>query len=272
VRVEAATPKIDVNVPQLAPPTVQVAAAAPKVDIHIPVGPAPTVNVNTPPLAPPNITVNPPAPNVTIIDRQIEKPAEKPALAEAAPKVAAHASALKVEPAPTAVSTPADSVVPIETAKPSLPAAPPAAPPPAVGPKVEPTPAKAKAVEAAPPTPEPTIDNLYQYATRYVELYCTKHGMDPLAEARRWNKVWQAGVEQSISDNIDSSEQSYINRIVIAKRDYFNLATATPDKIVEACRILLRYRDGQLSWLQAMKDALTNENLRKTMTLLAAGP
>src|SRR5579862_4783349 len=49
VRVEAATPKIDVNVPQQLPPNVQVSTAPAKVDVHIPVGPAPTVTVNASP-------------------------------------------------------------------------------------------------------------------------------------------------------------------------------------------------------------------------------
>ena len=49
-------------------------------------------------------------------------------------------------------------------------------------------------------------------------------------------------------------------------------ADLNDEKICEACRIMLRYRDGQLAWLQAMKDALTNENLKKTMAFLAQGP
>lgn len=119
---------------------------------------------------------------------------------------------------------------------------------------------------------EPTLDNLYARATQYIDRYCQKRGLDSNSEARRWNAMWRSNVEQAINDNIDSSEQSYINRIVIAKRDYFNMRSASPEKIVEACRILLRYRDGQLAWLQAMKDALTNDNLRKTMVFLAQGP
>ena len=269
VRVESATPKIDVNVPQAAPPSVQIATQAPRVDVHVPVGPAPTVTVNTPPPLAPNITVNPPPASVTIIDRHDEKQTPAgPFVPPEMPKSATPNLSPKVDPAATAVSTPADAVVTQPESTKQTPAAP-ATIPAAPAPKID-TPVKAKAADAVPA--EPTLDNLYQCATRYIDLYCTKHGLDPLAETRRWNKTWQSSVEQSIADNIDSGEQSYINRTVIAKRDCFNLATATPDKIVEACRILLRYRDGQLAWLQAMKDALTNENLRKSITLLAAGP
>jgi hypothetical protein len=132
----------------------------------------------------------------------------------------------------------------------------------------------ASSASADPLGNEPSLDNLYAHATRYIDLYCHKHGLDPSNESRRWNSTWRSSVEQALSDNVDSSEQSYINRIVVAKRDYFNLGPgqASPEKVVEACRILLRYRDGQLAWLQAMKDALTNENMKKTMAFLAQGP
>ena len=73
---------------------------------------------------------------------------------------------------------------------------------------------------------EPSLDTLYAYATRYVDSYCQKRGLDPANEDRRWNNTWKANVEQAVSDNIDSSEQSYINRMVISKRDYFNLELA----------------------------------------------
>ena len=277
VRVESATPKIDVNVPQAAPPNIQIATQPPKIDVHVPVGPAPTVTVNTPPPVAPNITVNPPPASVTIIDRNDQKQTPGPFVAPETPKSAIPNLSPKVDPAPTAISTPADAVVTQPESIKQTPATPATAPSPAAPAAKIDTSVKAKAADAAKSDSsvvpaEPTLDNLYQCATRYIDLYCNKHGLDPITEARRWNKMWQSSVEQSIADNIDSSEQSYINRTVIAKRDCFNLSTATPDKIVEACRILLRYRDGQLAWLQAMKDALTNDNLRKSITLLATGP
>ena len=119
---------------------------------------------------------------------------------------------------------------------------------------------------------EPTLDTLYHCANTYIESYCRKHGLDPVNETNKWDRKWHSGLEQAIADNIDTGEQSYINRMVISKRDYFNVEKTSPDKIVEACRLLLRYRDGQLAWLQAMKDAMTKENLKKTVAFLAAGP
>ena len=263
VRVQAAPPKIDITVPQAAPPNINVSAAAPNVDVHVPQMLPPTVTVNTPQLAPPNITVNPPAATVTVIDRRegehgalLAAENVKPGNPATKAQIVSEKPAAPMAPEKAAL-TPAGKPTSeaIHLATPDVHAAVPVA--------------KAPEVEAP---IEPTLDNLYTYATRYVEMYCQKRGLDPQTEGRRWNRVWQSNVDQAIADNIDSSEQSYINRIVITKRDYFNLNTATPEKIVEACRIMLRYRDGQLAWLQAMKDALTNENLKKTMSFLAQGP
>jgi hypothetical protein len=255
VRVQGVQPKIDVNVPQGPAPNVHVSATAPQVDVHVPPAPPvlppmitvntpptapPMITVNTPPVAPPNITVNPSPATVTVIDRrEIDKP--KTELAAAPAPVPAPAPQKPAESAVALKSSSAAASAPV-VAKPSDPLG-----------------------------NEPTLDNLYAHAARYIDLYCHKHGLDPASETRRWNNVWRSKLDQAISDNIDSSEQSYINRVVIAKRDCF-APTASPDKVVEACRLMLRYRDGQLAWLQAMKDALTNENLKKTMSFLAQGP
>ena len=255
--VQTAPPKIDINVPQAAPPNINVSSTAPRVDVHVPQQAAPTVTVNTPPQAPPNITVNPPAATVTILDK---RDAEKSPGAKAATPTLATTEK---------VVTPAAPPAPVEKATPATPAKPTSEAARLDKPDTHAAAAMAKTDSLA---DEPTLDNLYAYATRYVDTYCKQRGMDPNNEARRWNRVWQSNVEQAIADNIDSSEQSYINRVVITKRDYFNLNTASPEKICEACRIMLRYRDGQLAWLQAMKDALTNENLKKTMAFLAQGP
>jgi hypothetical protein len=96
-------------------------------------------------------------------------------------------------------------------------------------------------------------------------------GLNPAEETRRWTKRWMENVEQAMSDG-DSSEQQYINRVTIAKRDCFNIEKAAVEKVVEGCRILLRYRDGNFTWLSAMREALTRENLKKTLVFLNAGP
>jgi hypothetical protein len=263
VRVQTSPPKIDINVPQSAPPNINVSSTAPKVDIHVPQLQPPTVTVNTPQLAPPNITVNPPAATVTVIEKR--EGDHTPLLASETLKPAATKPQIVSErPAASAPIVQQEKTAPVIPGKPTSEAIH------LSSPDLHSAVPVAKA-EAEPPA-EPTLENLYSYATRYVDMYCQKRGLDSLVEARRWNRMWQSNVDQAIADNIDSSEQSYINRIVITKRDYFNLNTATPEKIVEACRIMLRYRDGQLAWLQAMKDSLTNENLKKTMAFLAQGP
>jgi len=274
VNVAPPAPQIAVNVPQAAPPTVAVNAVAPKVDVHLPQQAAPTVTVNPPSMPAPHITVNPPPASVTVIkeerervfaDRSDRMERERPT-AQTVAAVPPPSIAGDVKPA---IATPPAAPVKAPEVKPAEPARTepnksssltPAAPAPAAAPVAR------KELE------EPTVDTLYTYATRYIDDYCKKKGLDPDAESRKWNRTWKANVDQAINDNIDSGEQSYINRVVISKRDHFNLDNATPEKVVEACRILLRYRDAQLAWLQAMKDGMTRENLKKTVAFLAAGP
>jgi len=274
VNVSAQTPRIDVNVPQAAPPIVSVNATAPMVDVHVPQQAAPMVTVNPPSMPAPHITVNPPPASVTVIreekfERQdrvyTERPFDRPLVQTVA---AAPAGAIAGDLKPAA-STPPASAAPAKApeAKPAEPAKTESNKSSSLTPAPVPAPAKAKAE-----LEEPSVDILYAYANKYVDAYCKKRGLDPAAESRKWNNTWKSNVEQSINDNIDSGEQSYINRVVISKRDHFNLENATPEKVVEACRILLRYRDAQLAWLQALQDGMTKENLRKTVAFLAQGP
>ncbi|HYF49401.1 MAG TPA: hypothetical protein VEJ63_08345 [Planctomycetota bacterium] len=280
VNVAAPTPRIDVNVPQAAPPTVAVNATAPKVDVHVPQAAPAAVTVNPPSMPAPHITVNPPPASVTVIkeekhERYAERVMERPVaqtVAAVAPASNADIKPAVAAPAPAA-PVKAPEVKPVEPAK-TEPNKSSSINVPTVGPSVTASAPVAEPAKAEAPKDiaEPTLDTLYTYASKYVDSYCRKKGLDPDAEAKKWNRNWKANVEQSISDNIDSGEQSYINRVVIAKRDHFTLENASPEKVVEACRILLRYRDGQLAWLQAMQDAMTKENLRKTVAFLAAGP
>lgn len=118
-----------------------------------------------------------------------------------------------------------------------------------------------------------SLELLYEHAEMYVAAYCEQKGLDPKAEEKKWLKKWQESCQQAISDNTDSSEQSYINRMVLQKRDCFDTEKADADKIVEGCRILLRYRDAELYFLQAMKDALSEPvTVRKLVSFLAEGP
>ena len=230
VTVSAATPKVDVNVPQGPAPVITV---TPKVDVNVPQAPPPAVNISAPPAV------------VTVLDRRAEEtepPDETP---------------IQALPQPGA-----------------MPAVVPAAPSsPAEAPKATPVsaPVEGNKTSRLLKDEELTLDTLYAYAERYVESYCRKNKLDAQAESRKWNERWKQRVDQAINDGTDSSEQTFINRTVVAKRNCFDLEKATPEQIVEGCRMMLRYRDGQLAWLQAMKDAITQENMKKTLVFLAAG-
>ena len=234
VNVTAAQPRVDVNVPAAAP-QIQVTAAPPKIDVNVPQAAAPNVNVTTPPAT------------VTVLDRRSD--------------------------GDTHVETKPEKPEKKETARPAEPVKP-AAPAPAA-PKTEQTPKTSSLVpipvKAAVSDDEMSLETLYSYAEKYIDSYCRKNNLDAALEAKKWQNAWKRNLDQAVSDNIDSSEQTYINRIVVAKRNCFDIEKATPEQIVEGCRIMLRYRDGQLAWLQAMKDAVTNENMKKTLVFLAAG-
>jgi hypothetical protein len=231
INVTAAMPRIDVNVPQQQPPSIQVSSAPPKIDINVPQAAPPAVNVSTPPAV------------VRVLHTNGETD-EK--------------GALPVDRRPMLP----DIHQPIEvlegaSSKSSLK-------------DIKPYDAHMRTM-ASVREDELTLDTLYKYAEKYVESYCRKNNLDPVAEQNRWLSNWKHGLDQSIKDEIDTGEQSYINRMVLTKRDCFDLEKATPEKIVEGCRLMLRYRDGQLAWLQAMKDAATHDNLKKTLVFLAAG-
>jgi len=222
------------------PTNVVVTPAVPKIDVNVPQGPAPRVevtaatprvDVNVPQAAPPTINVSTPPAVVTVI-REGEK-VEKPVMT---PPV-------QVKPVVVPMQSPASTLAPD------------------------------KKVNAAPAfrDDELTLDTLYRYAEKYIESYCRKNGLDVAAEGERWNKKWQRSLDQAMADNTDSGEQSFINRVAVEKRTCFDIEKATPEQVVEGCRIMLRYRDGKLAWLKAMQDAVTSDGLKKTLVFLAAG-
>jgi len=231
VTVSAATPKIDVNVPQ--GPVPQVNVSAPRVDVNVPQMQPPAVNVTTPPAV------------VTVLDRRAE---------ETEPL---DATPLHTLPNPADIKKGATPRTHIDAPK-AIPVSAPAE-------------NNKTSVRPGATTEDLSLDTLYRYAERYVESYCKKNSLDAPVEMKQWNERWKQRVEQAIADGTDSSEQTFINRTVVAKRNCFDLEKASPEQIVEGCRIMLRYRDGQLAWLQAMKDAITQENMKKTLVLLAAG-
>jgi hypothetical protein len=118
-----------------------------------------------------------------------------------------------------------------------------------------------------------TIDDLYRAAEKYLEAYCLKKGLNPKKESERWYFNWKSRLKQAQHDSIDTDEQSFINRMVVDNSDYFDKDNATPEKIVEGCRILLRYRDGNLKLYSKLNNKLMkDDNLKKALTFLVAGP
>jgi hypothetical protein len=130
-------------------------------------------------------------------------------------------------------------------------------------PKVDSKPVPASIVEPHAEA-DVSIDSLYSCAEKYIETQCKKTGLDPVAENAKWLKKWQGRITDSGLD-----EQELLNRTIVDSRDCFDVQKATPEKIVEACRLMLRYRDAKLQWLQALKDAVTHDNLQKTIAVLS---
>jgi hypothetical protein len=259
VTVAAATPTIEVNVPQQPAPKIQVSATVPNVDVNVPQALPPTINVTTPPAV------------VTVLERG-EKSSAKLVSTEAVEKT------IPVTASPDTTTNDNKAIKPTETK--------PAETPPNLTPESgSPAPSSepSKKTSDAPTgssgvaqklnvrDEDLTLETLYDYAEKYIESYCQKNNLDVSSESTKWMKRWNQGVEQAIRDNTDSDEQSYINRVTITKRECFDIEKATPEKIVEGCRIMLRYRDGQFAWLKAMRDAVTNESLKKTLVFLSAG-
>lgn len=219
---------------------ITVTAAAPHIDVHVPAQAAPEIkvtaaqpriDVNVPAQLPPVVNVSTPPATVTVLDKRDGDKKE-----------------LEIQ----AVHAPAEAPKPIPVALPV---------------KTE----KTSSATTLPIDEETSIDTLYKTAESYIASYCAKNKLDSAAENRKWNAKWQSRVEQAINDNTDSSEQNYINRTVIAERANFLMDKATPEQIVEACRLFLRYRDGGFTMLAAMNEALTKDNLKKTVVFLAAG-
>jgi hypothetical protein len=228
------------------PTPIHVSSAAPKIEVNVPQAPAPKVevtsaapkvDVHVPAGAPPTVNVSTPPATVTVLDKRDPEskafvvPVSAPAASPAVPIPA------KFEQTTPAVVPDAQGAAPV-------------------------------AVKAA---DVKDLETLYAYAERYIESYCRKNGLDPAAESKKWQTKWSSQVETAMRDGTANDEQAYINRVVVDKRDCFDLDKATPEKIVEGCRLMLRYRDAKLTWIQAMKDAATIENLQKTVAFLAAG-
>lgn len=194
---------------------------------------------------------------------------------QAAPKVEVSAPRIDVH-VPTAaaptinVTTPPATVTVVEREKEKEKESKPA-PAPTTTPKAE-----TKTVPASLETKERSeakaevidIDSLYANAERYIESYCKKTGLDPIAEQSKWDAAWKGRVATAVNDG--GTEQSLMDRTIVDSRACFDL-NAPPEKVVEGCRLMLRIRDAKLAMLDAMKNALTRDNLIKTIAFLQTG-
>jgi hypothetical protein len=202
-------------------------------------------------------------PAVTIAVPQA--PAPKVEVSSSAPHIDVH---VPTAAAPTVnVTTPPATVTVVERAeKADAPKAIPVAPAPKV--ETKPIPASLETKQHSEAKEDISIDALYAYAEKYIDSYCRKSSLDPDSEQRKWDTKWKSRVATAVNDG--GSEQSLMDRTIIDYRDCFDLNSA-PDRVVEGCRLLLRIRDAKLGMLDAMKNAMTRENLMKTVAFLQAG-
>ncbi|MCW8130717.1 MAG: hypothetical protein KIS92_10235 [Planctomycetota bacterium] len=110
-----------------------------------------------------------------------------------------------------------------------------------------------------------TIDDLYPVAERFVTEFCKKNNLDGAAETRKWMESWNSRVRE------EGDEQRLANRVLIEKRDCFNVEKARPDQVVDACRLMLRYRDAKLALPTIFKENVTADSLLKIKKYLETG-
>lgn len=110
-----------------------------------------------------------------------------------------------------------------------------------------------------------TINDLYPVAERFVNEYCKKSNLDSAAEEKKWMDAWNTRVKE------EGDEQILANRVLIEKRESFNVEKAKPEQVVEACRLMLRYRDARLSLPSVFKENVTAGALLKIKRYLEAG-
>ncbi|MBI3832517.1 MAG: hypothetical protein HY291_23545 [Planctomycetes bacterium] len=110
-----------------------------------------------------------------------------------------------------------------------------------------------------------TINDLFPIAERFVGDYCKKCNLDVAAEDRKWMDAWNSRVKE------EGDEQVLANRVLIEKRESFNVEKAKPEQVVEACRLMLRYRDAKLSLPTVFKENVTAGALLKIKRYLETG-
>lgn len=124
---------------------------------------------------------------------------------------------------------------------------------------------------AAAPFVPTKIEDLYGLADKFISCYCMCRSIDETEFRSKWLKKYTNGLDTAMMDD-NTTEQSYINRLVIAKRGCFNLDKASKEDVIEACFILLRFRDTNLTILSALRDKATPDMLLKAVGVLGSNP
>lgn len=123
-----------------------------------------------------------------------------------------------------------------------------------------------------PPTSSPfvptKIEDLYGLADKYISSYCMGQSIDEVEFRQKWLKKYLDGLETSMQDSNSTTEQRFLNSRVIAKRGCFNMEKASREEVVEACFLLLRYRDTNLVILSALRENATPDMLMKAVAVL----
>ena len=109
------------------------------------------------------------------------------------------------------------------------------------------------------------ISDLYPFAEQFILDWCKKNSLDPKLEEKRWIEQWNSRVKE------DGDEQRLANRVLIEKRDGFNVEKARTEQIVEVCRLMLRYRDARLAFPPLFKEHISAANLVKVKRFLENG-
>jgi len=110
-----------------------------------------------------------------------------------------------------------------------------------------------------------TMDDLYPLIDRFVAEHCKKNNLDPAVEDKRWQDAWNTRVKE------EGDEQRLANRVLIEKRESFNVEKAKPEQVVDACRLMLRFRDGSLTLPAIFKENISAASLVKVKKYLEAG-
>ena len=107
-----------------------------------------------------------------------------------------------------------------------------------------------------------TMDDMYPIVERFLVEHCKRNQLDAKTEEKKWLESWQSRVKE------EGDEQRLANRTLIEKRAGFDVEKAKPEQVVEICRLMLRFRDGQLALPAIFKEHVSAASLVKIKSFL----